>query len=136
MRAWKHARISGAVAARNLLYLCPRRAEERAQHGTVSNLRHSGAIFGLHGQVSPLKSKNGRVGDENKAGRVRFYLFERQLHILFVVIVVDVLSEVMHGEEVGESNFPVERLVLGKMFEQQRHPVHLAQRSSIQDDYK
>lgn len=67
---------------------------------------------------------------------MRFHLLEWQLHVLIVVVVVEVLSEVMHGKEVGESDFVVERLVLGKMFEQQRHLVHLTQRGSVQDNYK
>lgn len=49
---------------------------------------------------------------------MRFYLFERQLHILVVVVVIDILSEVMHGKEVGEGNFVVERLVFREMPEQ------------------
>ncbi len=65
-----------------------------------------------------------------------FHLFEGQLHVLIVVVIVKVLPEVMHGKEVGESNLAVKRLVLGEMFEQQRHLVHLAQRSSVQDNYK
>lgn len=74
--------------------------------------------------------------DENEVGCMRFHLFKRQLHVLVVVVVVEVLSEVMHGEEIGESDLVVEGLVLGEMFKEQRHLVHLAQRSSVQDDYK
>ncbi len=67
---------------------------------------------------------------------MRFHLFERQLHVLVVVIIIDILSQVMHGKEVGEGNFVVERLVFLEMPEQQGHLVHLAQRGSIQDNYK
>ena len=65
-----------------------------------------------------------------------FHFFEGQLHVLIIVIIVEILSEVMHGKKIGESDCVVERLVLGEMSEKQRHFVHLAQRRSIQDNYK
>lgn len=116
--------------------LCPWRTEERTQDRTVIDLGNGGAIFGSYRKVGSFKCKNGSIRHKNEAGRVGFDLLERQLHILIVVVIVQVLSQVMHGKEVGEGDFAIERLVLGEMPEKQRHLVYLAQRSRIQDYYQ
>lgn len=118
------------------MYLYPWRTEERPQYGAVIDLRDRGTEFSFNGKVNPLECKNGGVRNKQEVGSMRFDFFERKLHILVVVVVVEVLAQVMHGKEVGEGNFPVQRLVFSEMFEQQRHLVHLAERSRVQDDYK
>lgn len=67
---------------------------------------------------------------------MRFDFFERQLHILVVVVIVQVLSQIMHGKKIGECDFLVKRLMFGEVFEKQRNLVHLAERSRVQDDYE
>lgn len=119
-----------------LMYLCPRRTEERAQYGIVVDLRHGRAILGFNRKINPFERKNRRMRNEKKTGRVRLYFLEGQLHVLFIVVVIDILSEVMHGKEVGKSNGVVQQLVFREVLDEQRHFVHLAQRGSVQDNYK
>ena len=41
-----------------------------------------------------------------------FEFFERELHILFIVVIIHIVAPVMHGKEVHETDILVQRLVL------------------------
>lgn len=49
---------------------------------------------------------------------MRVELFEGQLHIAVIVIVVKIIAPIMHGKKIGKAYFIVALLMLGKMLKQ------------------
>lgn len=56
-----------------------------------------------------------------------FKLLERQLHVLLVVIIIQILAPVMHGKEVRKADILIKRLVFGKVPDERREFQYLIQ---------
>jgi len=118
-----------------VIYLYSGRPEKRSQRGAVSDLGLIGAVIRFYcRQQAVIENKCVSAGDEKKVGVMDLDLFKRKLHILFVIIVVQVFTPVMHRKEVDEAYFLIYRLVFQIMPDQRGGFHHLIQRSCIQDD--
>jgi hypothetical protein len=63
---------------------------------------------------------------------LRVNFFEWQLHILFIIVIVQVVAPIVHRQKVGETYVLIQRFVLCEMDDQKRQPKYLTQRGGIQ----
>ncbi len=71
-------------------------------------------------------------GYETNVRGMCIYLFERQLHIAVIVIIVHVVAPVMHGKEAPKTDLAVDALMFGKVFEKYRQLEELMQFSGAE----
>ena len=64
-----------------------------------------------------------------------FNFLERQLHILFIVMIINIMTTVVHGEIINKINALVQRFVFEKMPDQRRCLHNLIQRCCIKYYY-
>ncbi len=108
-----------------MMYLCLWRAEKRAQSRVIMQLWPMRTIVGLGRPNCILESKTGRERNEEEAGMLNFELLERQLHVLFIIVIIEIVAPVMHGKEVHEADLVVQRFMFYKMLQQGRYLQHL-----------
>jgi hypothetical protein len=65
------------------------------------------AVVSLDGPKGIFESKTGGERSKKEAGMLYFKLFKRQLHVLVVVIIIEIVAPIMHGKEVHEADIAV-----------------------------
>jgi hypothetical protein len=101
------------------IYLNSRRAEEGAQRCIVHDLRLVGAIIGLYNGLGVVRESESFLRSYKKeAGMMHFNFLERQLHVFFVVIIVQIFAPIMHGKEVDKAHILIQGLMFQKMPDQ------------------
>lgn len=115
------------------MYLHSRRAKERAEGSIVLYLRHIGAIVSFDRPESIFESKSGSKRDEKEVGVLYFYFLERQLHVFFIIIIVQIIPAIMHRHEIQDTDILVQGFVLDKMFDEGRKFQNLIQGCRIKN---
>lgn len=87
--------------------------KERTQGSVVISLWFVGAVMLLYWPGGIFKDKCGSGKGRDKIDVLDFKFFERQLHVLFIVIVVQIVTPVMHRQKVNKTDVFVDGLVLG-----------------------
>lgn len=117
------------------MYLSLRGAEEGTQGSMIVHLWLVGAIVGFHRPGSMLECEGVGKRNEEKVGVLYFNFLKRQLHIFFVIIIIEVIPAVMHSHEIEDADVLVQRFVLYKMLNKRGELQNLIQGSCIKNDY-
>jgi hypothetical protein len=100
-------RFTGQKSPVQHMYLNLRRAEERAQSGMIVQLGLVRAVVSFDRPGGILESKTGRERGKKEAGMLYFKLFERQLHVFIVIIIIEIVAPIMHRKEIHETDIVV-----------------------------
>lgn len=125
--------IAGENLHQKAMYLNLRWPEQRADVGIIMYLRLVLMVIPTDRPGFTIKIKRGSYRDEKESRLLQVNLFERQLHVFFIVVVVHVIAPIMHREKIKETDFLIQRFVFGEMLHKRRQLENLAQRGCVKN---
>lgn len=115
------------------MYLYSRGAKEGAEGSIVLHLWLIGAVVSFDRPESTFESKSGAERNKKEVGVLYLYFLERQLHVFFIIIIIQVIPAVMHRHEIQDADILVEGFVLDKMLDEGRKFQNLIQGGCIKN---
>jgi len=97
----------------------------------VLNLRLVRTIVDFIGPGDVFKCEIGIKRNEKKVCMLNFHFLKRQLHVFFVIVIIEVLAAIMHRKKINETNIVVQCFVLSKMADKRWKFQYLIQRCGI-----
>lgn len=58
---------------------------------------------------------------------LNIYFFEGQLHVLFIIIIIQIISPIVHGQKINKADLLVKRFMFGEMRNKRRELQYLMQ---------
>jgi len=81
----------------------------------VMDLRLVRTVISLNWPGCVFKYKRGIKRNEKEVCMLNLHFFKRQLHVFVIIVVIEILASIMHGEKIDEADIMVQCFMLRKM---------------------